>query len=202
MSCYNTSLETASTIVMMQKLWKLDRDCTVSQRHCVLISKATSRSMVCLVSRTKSSDTEMQENHNWRHLCRVASRAQTAIVHPRCASPLLWRQFKDSRVSLEKKKEKKKRMWKPSKCNRGVGMRLRSRWFPPPVLMRLILILLLLIVLSLHPRLSYDLHSRCRSRLRKWHTLTMTCWKNRRSCSSLGLPWKQAQQGLSNAERL
>ncbi len=38
------------------------------------------------------------------------------------------------------------------------------------------------------------------SRLLKWHTLTMTCWKNRRSSSSRGLPRKQDQQGLSNTE--
>ena len=79
-------------------------------------------------------------------------------------------------------------------------MRPRSRWFPPPALM-LLLLMLLLIVLSLHPRLSYSLHARCCSRLLKWHTPTMSCWKSRRSCSSRGLPRKQAHQGLSDATR-
>jgi hypothetical protein len=64
----------------------------------------------------------------------------------------------------------------------------------------ILFLMLLLIVLSLHPRLSYGLHARCCSRLLKWHTPTMSCWKSRRSCSSRGLPWKQVQQGLSNAE--
>ena len=89
-------------------------------------------------------------------------------------------------------------LWKPSKCCRGTRMRPRSRWFPPPALM-LLLLMLLLIVLSLHPRLSYGLHARCCSRLLKWHTPTMSCWK--KLLLSRGLPRKQARQGLSNDAR-
>jgi hypothetical protein len=38
-----------------------------------------------------------------------------------------------TRESVRKrKKEKKKRLWKPSKCNCVVDMRLWSRWFPTP----------------------------------------------------------------------
>ncbi len=51
-------------------------------------------------SSVKSSDTEIHERHNWRHLCSVASRVQATIVHPWCGSPLPWRQFKTSTISV------------------------------------------------------------------------------------------------------
>jgi hypothetical protein len=38
----------------------------------------------------------------------------------------------DFHAFRKRKKEKKKRLWKPSKCNCVVDMRLWSRWFPTP----------------------------------------------------------------------
>jgi hypothetical protein len=107
----------------------------------------------------------------------VVNRVQDTIVHPWCASPLPWRQFKVSRVSPEKEKKRKRN---------GCENRQNA--------------VLLIIVLNPHPRLSYGLHTHFCNRILKWHTPTMTCWKRRRSCSSHELPWKEAQQGLSNAE--
>jgi hypothetical protein len=115
----------------------------------------------------------------------VTSRSQATIAHPWCASPLPWRQFKVSRVSPEKEKREKETVVKTVKMLSWHTYETTVSMVPTP---------------RSYATTPHAPAYRVQSSSQTLLTPTMTCWKSRRSCSSRGLPRKQAQDGLSNAE--
>ncbi len=68
----------------------------------------------------------------WRNI-RIVQATHKLIGHLEFS--LIIRHWCSQSQSRKGKKEKKKRLWKPSKCSRGVCMRLRSRWCSHPPLL-------------------------------------------------------------------